>query len=216
VWKKFKSIDFCITSYCQAKCPSCPRTDPNKEGYPKAAWLPLVHVDFKNWTNVLQGQDWKDHTFVFCGEHGDPMMHPDITDFVKYGYDNANIIHIHTNGGLRQPAWYTEMAELYGKKLFITFSIDGLSQKTSEKYRIGVNWKRSWDNMIAFRNQLEKEDRLGKLVWDYIVFEHNWHEIPDVVKQAKELDIRLRMKLNTGIFGKLTSKEGLALFNEYV
>jgi MoaA/NifB/PqqE/SkfB family radical SAM enzyme len=208
MWNKFKSIDFCITSYCQAKCPSCPRTNPDT--LDKASWLPLVHVDFEQWTRIMSKNDWSNHTFVFCGEHGDPMMHPRIQDFIGWSETHAEFIHIHTNGGIRKPELYETLAKEHGDKLFITFSIDGIGQETNEQYRIGVDWQRAWDNMIAFKSQSPR-----RVVWDYIVFEHNWHEIPDVVRIAREEGIRLRMKLNSGYYGKLVNPEGLALFEEY-
>lgn len=207
-WTDFKSIDFCLTSYCQAKCPSCPRTNPHT--LDKASWLPLVHVEFDKWVSLLADKDWSEHTFVFCGEHGDPMMHPKIENFIKWGTKNTDGVHIHTNGGIRKPDLYTDLGKQYKDNLYITFSIDGLSQETNEVYRIGVNWQRAWDNMMAF-----KEEAPRKVVWDYIVFEHNWHEIPNVVRIAKEENIRLRMKMNSGHYGKLVNPEGLALFEEY-
>lgn len=213
-WDNFKSIDFCLTSYCQAKCPSCPRTNENDPKLKKVDWLPLTHVDFKQWKHVLTGRDWSDTQFVFCGEHGDPMMHPKIDDFIMHGLDVANIVHIHTNGGIRTKEWYANAAHNY-RNLFMTFSIDGLSQETSNGYRIGVDWQKAWDNMMSFHEVIKSDDRTGRMVWDYIVFEHNWHEIPEVVKIADDMDIRLRMKLNTGYWGRLENPEGYKLFEEY-
>ena len=207
MWNELGSIDWNLSSYCQAKCPSCPRT--NEQTLETSKWLSLVHVDYNDWLKIVQGRNWENTIFTYCGEHGDPMMHPEITKFVKWGADNSRMVHIHTNGGLRKPEWYVDILN-YSPHILITFSIDGLSQETNEQYRIGVNWQRSWDNMIA---SIEAKPR--QVVWDYIVFEHNWQEIPRVVELAEEYDVRLRMKMNGAYYNRLTNPEGIKLFEEY-
>ena len=69
-------IDFCITTYCQSKCPTCPRTD--ESTLEVADFISLQHMPFSVWHSVADRVDWSNKTIQFCGEHGDPMMHPDI------------------------------------------------------------------------------------------------------------------------------------------
>ena len=44
--------------------------------------------------------------------------------------------------------------------------------------------------------------------WDFLVFEHNWHELEDVIRIAKELSVSLDIKVNRGEYALLTSDEG--------
>lgn len=214
-WQDFKAVDFCITSYCQARCPSCPRTSDMEEGYPVVPWLKLEHLNVDDWKRSIEEMDWSEHTFTFCGEVGDPMMHPDISEFCDHSFNVAEFFRIHTNGGLRKPKWYAEAAKNYGKKLFITFSIDGISQETNEKYRIGVNFDRAMENMLTWHEVVKSLNVPRHTVWDFLVFEHNWHEIPEAVKIAEQNRLRLRLKLNTQDYGLLKSKEGMEVFNAY-
>ena len=60
---------------------------------------------------------------IFCGELGDPMMHPDISKFVERGLSQARKVNINTNGGIRQPKWYKIHARIYDccKYTFVFF-----------------------------------------------------------------------------------------------
>ncbi len=208
---KFKSfrdhtrIDFCITTYCQSKCPTCPRTD--AETLELANFITLQHMPFPVWMDVIDKVDWSTKTIQFCGEHGDPMMHPDIEKFILAGTARAWQVMINTNGGIRKKEWYREIYDKvedqdYGELCF-TFAIDGLTQETNEKYRIDVDFDRAWENFLTCA---ENHSRLT--YWDFLVFEHNWHELEDVIRIGKELEVNMDIKVNRGEHGLLVSDEG--------
>ena len=52
------------------------------------------------------------HGFYFCGTFGDPIMNNNIIQMCEYAKEiNSQIqIHIHTNGGLRKPQWWKDLA----------------------------------------------------------------------------------------------------------
>ncbi len=45
--------------------------------------------------------------------------------------------------------------------------------------------------------------------WDYLVFEHNWHEIDDVIRIAREMEVSVDIKVNKGGYQLLTNPEGI-------
>ena len=171
-----------ITNHCQAKCAACNRTDPatNKPVF----FLKLQHVslaDFMRRTDNLCSINTQSKIRIqLCGEWGDPMMHPKINDILSYLENKPEVFHIliNTNGGLRNPSWYTKAAEQY-KKLRIIFGIDGTTHEINDLYRTGVNTERAIANMRAFNNAG------GDTTWQYIVFSWNWHEIPRAKKLAR-------------------------------
>jgi len=87
--------------------------------------------------------------------------------------------------------------------LIFVFAIDGLTKETNDKYRIGVDFDRAWQNFLTCAR---KYRRLTQ--WDFLVFEHNWHELEDVIKTANELDVQIDIKVNRGDYGLLRSAEG--------
>jgi len=192
-------IEFAITTFCQARCRSCSRTDQDT-GQP-AKWLELKHMDFGIYKNVLQSNiafnDLSHTTIRLCGEYGDPMMHPDIEKFMLYAADrNMNRLIIQTNGGLRHPAWYHKMTKY--QNIRIVWGIDGTDHDTNWKYREGVDHQRAMDNMRTwFTNG-------GGGIWAFLLFEWNWHQIPEAIAIANEIGCTIEFKLNSREWGLLS------------
>ena len=192
------AFDFALTSYCQSRCKTCPRTN-NETGEPED-WLVIRHVPFSKWKkNTIGLSDNIELEYIkFCGQTGDPMMHPDITEFVNHAFTFCNNIMISTNGGLRNTDWYTEMGNKYGEELKIVFAIDGIDHETNWKYREGVDFKKAWNNMVAYCNSS------GRVQWDFLVFEWNYHQIPMVAQLARQIKVdEVDYKINTEEHGLL-------------
>ena len=199
--KEFK-LEFSLTSYCQARCPTCPRTN-EETGYPEP-WLKLQHTDFDLFKKTTQNSIyWKEHklrSVKFCGEYGDPMMHPKVEDFISYCLDNnAEEVIVNTNGGLRNPDWYMKMGERYGQRLTIVFGIDGTDAHVNNLYRVDVDWYRAMDNLRAYSNSP------GRAVWQFIVFEHNYHQMDECLRMVDEIGCDEHFFLwNTQPYGLIT------------
>ena len=192
-------IDFALTTYCQAKCRTCARTNENTGE--KEDWLELKHMNLDVFRRTLESPtETRISAIQFCGEFGDPMMHPQVDKFIETALEFTNRVLINTNGGLRNADWYTEIGNKYGNRLLIVFSIDGVDHETNWKYREGVNFTKAWENMIAYGNTS------ADMRWDFILFEWNWHQIPLASKLAKENDIELRFKFNNRWFGLITQE----------
>ena len=197
---KMVQTDFAITTYCQAKCRSCQRTNPDTGE--TADWLTPTHMPYDLFDKIVNNCPSNLTIAQFCGELGDPMMHPQITKFVDRIFSKKSIkrLLINTNGGLRDPEWYTRMGENYGLKLGIHFGIDGMSHETNWKYREGVNWQRAIDNMIALSNTD------AELEWHFLIFEWNWREVEEAYNFAKKHNINIIFKFNRRHIGLISSE----------
>ena len=79
----------------------------------------------------------------------------------------------------------------------ITLSIDGASQETYSKYRIGGDFDKVIENVRKIQRYKAKENtKLPRLKWQYILMEHNELEIGKAKKLAKELGINIEFKYN--------------------
>lgn len=74
---------------------------------------------------------------------------------------------------------------------YIYFSLDGVDQKTVEKYQVGGSFERTYRNMARLVELRNKRPRLNEGValpiieWKYVTFRHN--DRPKQVRQAVEL-----------------------------
>lgn len=181
-------IDFNITNYCNAKCPTCKRFDAVK--YLEVDKnLKVLHTNYDDFKNAVESNKdyFKKTECYFCGEFGDPMMHPKIKDFTETANNVFNRVTIYTNGGLNRADFIDYVSHTRG--VIVRFGIDGLTHETNNLYRIGVNTE------LAYKNMLELA-KYGKAKWDYTLFEHNMHELEDVIKFALDKNIKLMMRCN--------------------
>lgn len=123
--------------------------------------------------------------------YGEPFMNPYATDMIRY-FKKINsdvIIEIHTNGH------YFETEE---KRLdvinsgldVLSFSVDGITQKVYEKYRIGGDLSKVVEAIreICRLKKMMKGEK-PKIIFQFIIFEHNIHEAIYVNRFAKDLGV---------------------------
>ena len=159
-----------ITTYCNAACPQCPR---NINGGQVNPHLPLCHLSKEIIAQRFTSEICADlRQIFFCGSYGDPIIHPDFLDIVRDFRSKSSTlwIYIHTNGGLHDSHWWTELANIIGDYGKIDFGIDGLAD-TSHLYRRRVKFDDAINNAQAFIQAG------GKAQWNFIVFKHNQHQI---------------------------------------
>lgn len=192
--------DIAITNYCQAKCPSCKRHEDYFPDFPKD-WngvvkynknIPLVHMKFNDYKKIINEniELFENKNVEFVGEFGDPMVNPKVEDFIDFTCSWAKSLRISTNGGIRREKFYINLSQY--ANLSITFAIDGISPETNNKYRINVDTIRAFQNLIAYARNTKK----GRCAWDYLIFSHNYFEIPEVLEFAEEHNIPVNLKMN--------------------
>ena len=185
-------IDSEITNRCNAGCPLCPRTGDFGAGVSE-----VVHragyrdVEIQTIKNIIDSNSAANlKKFSYCGNYGDPFMHPDIFEIVKMISFYGIAQRFDTNGGMRKPDFWKEVGKLPG--VAINFAIDGLKD-TNHIYRVKTDFDRIIANAEAFINSGGHAD------WVFIVFEHNQHQIDE----AKELSKKLGFK---SFFTKISTR----------
>ena len=84
-WDKIRHTEISLTTYCQASCPLCGRTDPIT--LKKVDWLPLKHFPFEKLKKTvldIRKANPRLEIINLCGDYGDPMMHPDIENIIEF------------------------------------------------------------------------------------------------------------------------------------
>ena len=180
-----------ITSYCNAACPQCPR---NYNGSGINEFMPLTHLS----RDIINSAFTKElcarlRQIFFCGSYGDPIMHPEFLDILKdFRSKNPTLwLYFHTNGGVHDADYWQEIAHIMNGYGQIDFGIDGL-EDTLHLYRKNVKYNKVITNASAYIKAG------GRAQWNFIVFEHNQHQV-DVVKQLGQ---------QLGFFNVLIRKTG--------
>ena len=162
------NIEFELTSYCNAKCPQCPRVDDRGQLRitPKHLNLEIIKNNFKS------SQLTALKHVILQGSFGDPIMYPFLDEVLEH-FSYVPQITLITNGGVRSSDWWASIAR--HKNLFVIFSVDGL-QDTNHLYRINTEYSKIENNFSSYINNG------GQAIWKCIVFKHNQHQI-DIIKQ---------------------------------
>ena len=121
---------------------------------------------------------------------GEIILNPDFIKIIEY--DHSKNIKQTANNGVNLNYLTEEQAEALVKNEFrrIIVSLDGASQETYEKYRIGG----SFDTVIENIKKIIKYKRkyrsfLPNITWKYILFGHNEKDIMKAKKLAGELEV---------------------------
>ena len=169
-------INFELSSHCNSKCPQCPRYDMFGRVHKD---LNITHLDV-NIIKKLPIEKIKNLRKVsFCGNFGDPLMHPDLNEIVEF-FQNQQIS-ISTNASLRNKQWWSDLGR--NKNVSVTFCIDGIGQE-HELYRRNTSYEKIIENAKSFIQAG------GTAHWQFIVFRHNEHQINEAKKLSEELGFK--------------------------
>jgi len=165
-------LDIELTSFCNIDCPGCFRQVKRKV---VDDILNKDALSFKNLKKWITKEELPNLNLInFCGSIDEPTLHPELLQIVDY-FHSMYDINIATNGSTKTKKFWTKLGS-YGVSAF--FGIDGIDQKSLEKYRIGSNFKKIQENWRAFIKAG------GHATWQYIVFEHNEHLLEDAKRMA--------------------------------
>ena len=141
-----KTVHIELTDKCQAQCPMCARN------YHGGATRPFIRngdmsiEQFKEWfpKNFLQQLN----NFYSCGNYGDPAFANDCLEIYSYVREcNPTVrLAIHTNGCMRNPAWWKKLAQY---NIEVIFAVDGFKGK-HELYRKNTKFDKVIENLTAF------------------------------------------------------------------
>ena len=199
-YEDIKTIHLEVTQNCQASCPMCDR---NMNGEGINPHINLDELSYKDCTNIFTASFIKQlDTMYMCGNLGDPIVAKDTLEIFRYfRRHNPNMwLSMNTNAGARDEAWWADLASIMGRKGAVIFSVDGL-RDTNHLYRQGVNWERVERSMDAFI------DSGGRARWDFLIFEHNQHQVEEAEQLAIQKGFEKFVAKKTGRFITQDSKK---------
>jgi len=184
--KHFKYLMIEPTNVCNLRCPVCPRGNSfyeNNQGF----------MSFQNFKKIVRPVKDLIENVNLWG-FGEPFLAPDIMRMIDYAGENNIFVTIHTNANALNKKIMDRFRKNYRAR--ISFSIDGLTQKTYGYYRRGGNPKKVLDN-LSYLVGIKKKYNLYRteIVWQFLINNRNEREVPYVKEAAKKIGVdRLRLK----------------------
>ena len=171
-------IDPC--NWCNLSCPFCPTGQ--RRGVRTKGELSfgdfktiidklgpyLIHIDLVNW--------------------GEPFLNKDIIKMIRCAKQHHMDIKIDSNLNHLDEKKAEELVLSGLDKIVV--SIDGLSQETYSKYRVGGNFQLAMDNLrLIIKKRKELKSIKPYITWQFLVFRHNEGEVEQVEKMGKKLGV---------------------------
>lgn len=191
-----KVVQLDHTTRCNLLCPQCARVSDGVLN-PRLQTSDLSVDDYKR---IFEPFRDKQIGIFHCGNYGDVIASPTFDQTFDWCMDNGfDKTHIVTNGSLRKPQWWSDLAQKIGPRSKVTFSVDGLAD-TNHLYRVNSRFDKIIENMKAFIASG------GNARWVFIVFAHNEHQIDEAERMAKDLGVKEFVVRNTSRFA--TTRDG--------
>lgn len=154
---KITSLEIDLIDACNLSCPLCNRSRfDSKSGY----------LDIEEWKKIILKYKLLDEIY-FIGVRGEPTLYPGFLGLCKWIKKKGIKIIISTNGSTKDEMFWKNLGMLLAREDEVRFCIDGATQASYEKYRVGGSLSRILANHKNFCSD-EKNDCL-----QVIRFEHN-------------------------------------------
>lgn len=193
-----------LSSYCNARCPFCPR---NLYGMDKNFGYTETNLSLEDFERIFSIDVLsKIKDIQVNGNFGDFMMNHQSPDILEHVLSiNPKIrIFVDTNGSAQTQKFWERLGKL---GITIYFGIDGI-KGTSELYRQDTDFDR------VIRNAQTFISAGGTAIWKLIEFDHNKAEIPEIENLAQELGFSSMVVINGQgrTFGPVYDRKGKKIF----
>ena len=192
-YDNIKQVHLEITQRCQAACPMCDR---NENGGVDNRHITNAELSLDDCKKIFPPEFIKQLDVMYmCGNLGDPIVAKDTLEVFKYfrEHNPTMWLSMNTNAGAKSIAWWEELAYTINGKGSVIFSVDGLSD-TNHIYRQNVIWDNVERNMKAFIAAG------GRARWDFLIFQHNEHQVKEAELLAEEWGCEKFQKKKSGRF----------------
>ncbi len=168
------------TTSCNLRCPQCPS---GLRSFTRNTGM----LDLQLFKNIID-EVHQDLVWLVLYFQGEPFLNKQLLAFVKYAASKNIYTATSSNAHYFTDDMARQTVESGLDRLII--SIDGTTQESYSKYRVGGNL----DKVIeGTKNVLEWKKKLNSstphVIWQFIAFKHNEHEIATVKQLAKELGV---------------------------
>lgn len=183
LWGKPYSLSIESAGTCQLSCPECPlgnKTNHNRKLMSEALFNKII-------------DECKSHVMVLSLYfQGEAFLNPQIFKFIEISRKSRIYTIASSNANFKDENWAKQLLDSGLNELII--SLDGADQKSYETYRQGGNFSLVMKNLHALSALKKTKSYRTKIKIQFLVMQHNEHEIPAMKALAKSLGFPLILK----------------------
>ncbi len=169
------------TNICQLKCPLCA----TGRGYITRKKGQMSFLHFKQIIDELS----KFTFHVFFYNWGEPLLHPQLPEFIAYAHQKKVATIISSNLSLELLEDKIEAIITSGLDKLVV-SMDGVDQESYSRYRRGGKFKLVVENIKKFiRIKKKLKMTTPYIEWQYLLMRHNEMRVNEAEQLAKELGV---------------------------
>jgi len=174
------SLEIEPTTSCNLRCPQCPSG--LREFTRKTGMLDLLLY------KKIIDETHEELVWLILYFQGEPFLNKQFLEFVKYAAQK----NIYTATSSNAHYFTDEMAKATVESGLdrLIISIDGTTQDTYGKYRIGGKVDKvieGTEKLLYWKKKLNR--KTPHIIWQFIVFKHNEHQLPEIKKLAKQVGV---------------------------
>ncbi len=179
-WGYPVALSFEPTTSCNLRCPECPS---GLRSFTRPTGM-LESDFFRKVIDETSSHLW----YLIFYFQGEPYLHPEFTDLVKYASSKKIYTATSTNAHYLTEANARKTVESGLDRLII--SIDGSTQDVYQQYRIGGKLEKVLEgtkNIVKWKKELKS--KTPHIIFQFLVVKPNEHQMKDVVQLANELGV---------------------------
>jgi len=168
-----------LTNHCTCRCPFCytGKKGSRPGGFAMVGLYEKLFWQIGRYTYLITLHGW-----------GEPLMHRRLPEIIRLAHENRIFTVVTTNGNLLTRELSKEI--ITNRLDYLVVSVDGTSEESYQKYRIGGNFEVVMHNL---RELISLKKEMGSstpfIEWQFIVFKHNEHEMDAATRLSKEIGV---------------------------
>ena len=175
-------VRLAIDDSCNLRCPSCRNGMIfHKEGSAYRRGIKLADR-VNDWLATCDTP-----VQVHIGSDGDPFASHVYRHFMEHTPVRDNITYTMLTNGLMFQEFHTRVPHVMRGMTQLGVSIDGATQATYERLRLGGRWDKINENLESMRQQ--KREHGFEFVMHFVVQRHNYHEMRDIIYLAERYEV---------------------------
>lgn len=183
-----------LTNRCNFNCPFCLVGQQNSQDSVAHADLErqFGDIELSLVRKIVGDAKAFGMTEILLTFQGEPLLHHQVTEFVIISRKAGLKTIIFTNGYLLNPEFSRKL--IRSGLNSIQFSVDGASDDTYTKNRIGGKFKKVYQNMYDMALLARDENSKINIIWQFIVLRNNEHEVEKARKMADAIGVKFQPK----------------------